>query len=570
MRLSAVVVLLAAASYAEEADLILKNGRIVTLEKARPIVQALAARDGRILALGSNAQIAKYTAKRVIDLQNATAVPGLIESHGHFMGLGQMKMNLNLMGARNWSDIVAMVGAAAKEAKPGEWVIGRGFHQSKWEKAPSPNVQGFPLNTELSRVSPNNPVLLTHASGHAAIANDAALKLAGIDGSTKNPTGGEILRDTSGRATGVLNETAQGLVGRAYSDYQKKRPLAERVAEARRQVSLAAQESLSKGITTFVDAGSGTDVVDLLKTMAGEKSLPLRLWVMLRIPSSELPKAPAYRTIGYGDGFLTVRAFKRQIDGALGSRGAWLLDPYADLPSSAGLNTEDPQDIRKTAEFAIQNGFQLCVHAIGDRGNREVLDIYEQAFRAHPDKNDLRWRMEHAQHLSAADIPRFAKLGVIASMQPIHCTSDAPYVLARLGPKRAEEGAYVWRKLIDSGATVATGTDVPVEDVDPIANFYAAVTRRLKDGSTFYPSQRMTREEVLRSYTINGAYAAFEEKDKGSLAVGKLADVTVLSQDLLRVAEDKLLGTQVLYTIVGGRVAYQQKESGAGTPSNKR
>jgi len=265
---------------------------------------------------------------------------------------------------------------------------------------------------------------------------------------------------------------------------------------------------------------------------------------------------------GAGDDHLTVRAIKRQIDGALGSRGAWLLEPYSDLPpgtpNASGLATEEPADIRKTAELAIANGYQLCVHAIGDRANREVLNIYESVFKEHPDKKNLRWRIEHAQHLSAADIPRFAALGVIASMQGIHCTSDAPYVILRLGPKRAQEGAYVWQKLMKSGAVVSNGTDTPVEDVDPIACFYASVSRKLKDGSVFFADQRMSRMEALRSYTWNNAYAAFEEGTKGSLKAGKLADVTVLSKDILTIPEDEIPSAKVDYTIVGGKVVYER------------
>ncbi len=264
--------------------------------------------------------------------------------------------------------------------------------------------------------------------------------------------------------------------------------------------------------------------------------------------------------LGEGDQHLTVRAIKRQIDGALGSRGAWLLAPYSDLPAGtpniSGMNTEDLGDIRKTAELAIAYGFQLCVHAIGDRANREVLNIYEAAFHEHPDKKNLRWRIEHAQHIDPADIPRFGLLGVIASMQGIHCTSDAPYVIARLGSKRAEEGAYVWQKLMKSGAVVSNGTDTPVEDVDPIACFYASVSRKLKDGSVFFPDQRMSRMEALRSYTANNAYSAFEEDSKGTLRVGKLADITVLSKDILTIQEDEIPTAKVDYTVVGGKVMY--------------
>src|SRR5205085_2459488 len=259
-----------------------------------------------------------------------------------------------------------------------------------------------------------------------------------------------------------------------------------------------------------------------------------------------------------GNNYLTVRAIKRAIDGALGPHGAWLLEPYEDLPGSAGLNTSSIESIRETARLALKHNCQLCVHAIGDRANRETLNIFEDTFKAHPDRKDLRWRVEHAQHISAADIPRFGQLGVIAAMQGIHCTSDAPYVLLRLGATRAEEGAYVWQKLIKSGAIVGNGTDAPVEDVSPLASYYASVSRKLKDGTVFYPDQRMSRQEALKSYTWNNAYAAFEESLKGSLDVGKLADVTVLSRDIMTIPEDEILSTDVVYTIVGGKVAYDR------------
>ena len=547
--------------YAQPADLVLRNGKIVTLEASAPQVQALAARGGKIVALGTNQQMQRYigSSTRVIDLRGRLATPGFIEGHGHFTGLGSSKMMLNLRDAKNWDQIVAMVAAAAREAKPGTWILGRGWHQAKWDPPPSLNVQGFPLHEALSKVSPNNPVWLTHASGHAGFANAEAMRLAGVDKNTPNPPGGAILKDAQGNPTGLFNEQSQGLVFHALTTYREHLPAAELAAEARQQVDLAARECLSKGITTFQDAGSPLPTVDLLKSMAEENKLGLRLWVMLRTSNAILePNLRKYYMTGVGDNHLTVRAIKRMMDGALGSRGAWMLEPYSDLPSSSGLATADPTDIRKTAELAIANGYQLCVHAIGDRANREVLNIFEAVFKEHPEKKDLRWRIEHAQHINAADIPRFAKLGVIASMQGIHCTSDAPFVILRLGPKRAEEGAYVWQKLMKSGAVVTNGTDTPVEDVDPIACFYASVSRKLKDDSVFFPDQRMSRMEALRSYTVNNAYSAFEESSKGSLALGKLADVTVFSKDILTIAEDEIPQAQADYTIVGGKVMYQR------------
>ncbi len=544
----------------EPADVILVNGRIVTLDEDRPEVEALAVRGDRIAALGSNSEIEAYQGPDTerIDLQGKLAIPGFIEGHGHFTGIGQAKMSLDLMKVKNWDEIVSLVEQAVQESQPGVWIVGRGWHQDKWDPPADPNVEGLPIHDSLSRVSPDNPVLLTHASGHASFANAKAMELAGIDRETENPDGGEIVRDPRGRAIGAFRETAQGLVRRAMAQDRAGRSESEVQAERVKQVELAAQECLSKGITSFQDAGSSFDTVELLKSLVDQGKLPLRLWVMLRVGNDALSqRTEEYPIIDYGDKRLTVRAIKHSIDGALGSHGAWLLEPYADLPSSSGLNTTPVAVVRETAKLAIENGFQLCVHAIGDRANRETLDVFQEAFEAHPDKTGLRWRIEHAQHVHPDDQPRFAELGVIASMQAIHCTSDAPWVPDRLGEERAKAESYLWKTLMESGAVVTNGTDAPVEDVSPIASFYASVSRRLPDGTVFLPEERMSREEALRSYTINNAYAAFEENDKGSLSVGKLADITVLDRDILTAPEEEIPGTKVVYTIVGGKVEYR-------------
>ncbi|MGB6944775.1 MAG: amidohydrolase [Bryobacteraceae bacterium] len=552
-------------AFAQPADLVLRNGKLVTLEKSAPEEQGLAARGGKIVAVGSNKTVDGLIGRmtRVIDLQGRLAIPGLIEGHGHFTALGASKMMLDLRGARNWDEIVAMVAVAAREAKAGTWILGSGFHQAKWDRPPQPNVRGFPAHDSLSRISPRNPVWLTHASGHAGFANAEAMRLAGIDKDTPDPEGGEILRDSHGDPTGLMNERAQDLIQHVLDSYRARRTPAELEAELRQQIQLAERECLSKGITTFEDAGSPLATVDLFRKMAEHGELGLRMWVMLRAPQSELAaNLRRYYMIGVGNDHLTVRAIKEYMDGALGSRGAWLLAPYSDLPANAshrtGINVEEPQYIQKPAELAIDNGFQLCTHAIGDRANREVLNLYEAVFREHPDKKNLRWRIEHAQHLDPADIPRFGELGVIAAMQGIHCTSDGPFVIARLGRQRAEAGAYVWQRLMKSGAVVGNGTDTPVEDVDPIQCYYASVSRRLKDGTVFFPDQKMSRMEALRSYTINNAYAAFQEGIKGSLKVGKLADVTVLSGDILTLPENQIRSAKVDYTIVGGKVIYER------------
>jgi predicted amidohydrolase YtcJ len=544
------------------ADLILVNGKIVTVDDRVPSATWLAVRGDRIAALGADPKaFNRYVGEgtEIVDLGGALTIPGIIESHGHFTGLGQSKTVLDLTKARSWDDIVAMVAAAVAEAKPGDWILGRGWHQEKWDRAPEPHIDGLPVHGALSKVSPANPVLLEHASGHSALANAKAMELSQITRTTTDPDGGEIVRDAKGEPIGAFIETAQSLVRYQAGHFTPE----EARARTRKLVELASRECLVHGVTTFHDAGAGFSTVDLYKQMAEEGALPVRLYVMLGADSRSLAeRGAAYRMDGFASNHLTVRTIKRLMDGALGAHGAWLLEPYADLAAGAanpaGLNTESIEEMKATAKFAIENGFQLATHAIGDRGNRETLDIYEEAFKAHPGKTDLRWRIEHAQHLSPADIPRFHALGVIPAMQAIHCTSDAPWVLKRLGEKRAEEGAYVWRKLMDAGSAIPNGTDVPVEPIDPMSCFFAAVTRKLKDGTTFFPGQRMTREEALRSYTINGAYAGFEEDRKGSLTPGKLADITVLSRNILTCPEDDIPGTEVLYTIVGGKVLYHK------------
>ena len=545
----------------EAATLVLRNGKIVTVDETRPEAQAVAVRGDRIVAVGSNEEIQRYinSSTQVIDLAGRLAVPGLIESHGHFMGLGQSKMTLDLMDVKDWNEIVSMVAAAARQAKPGEWIVGRGWHQEKWSSVPQPNVEGFPYHDELSKASPNNPVMLTHASGHASFVNAAAMAAANLTPQTPDPAGGEILKDKSGRPIGLLRETASGIVGRSLEAWRAKKTPEERTADARRQIELAVRASLEKGITSFHDAGSNFNTIDLFKQAAADGSLGIRLWVMVRDSNDNLrARLAQYRAVGLNSNHLTIAAIKVTADGALGSRGALMLEPYTDSPSSTGLPTTPIESIADTAKIAIDNNFQLCVHAIGDRANREVLNIYERTFAQYPAQKDLRWRIEHAQHIHPSDIPRFGKLGVIAAMQGIHATSDAPYVIARLGPQRAEGGAYVWQKLIQSGAIVANGTDVPVERIDPMASFYATVTRKTKDGSVFFGDQKLTREQALKSYTWNGAYAAKEESIKGSITVGKLADITVLSKDIMTIAEDEIPSTTAVYTIVGGKVAYRQ------------
>ena len=546
----------------EPADLVVRNGRLVTMDRERPEAQALAARGGRIVAVGTDAEVARFTGAntRTIDLQGRLAVPGFIEGHGHFVGLGESKLGLDLTGTTSWPQIVQAVAAAVGRARPGQWIVGRGWHQDKWTSPPQPNVDGFPTHASLDAVSPDNPVILTHASGHGVFVNARALALSGITRATRNPAGGEILRDAAGDPAGFLSENAERLVKRGAGE---PAPTAEEAAERLREaLRLADREAIAKGVTSFQDAGEPFAVIDGIRAAVDRGGVRVRLWVMARGSVAELAaNLDRYRIVGYVNDRLTVRAIKEYADGAMGSRGAWLLAPYADKPDSVGLPRPTMDTLPQVARLAIEKGYQLAVHAIGDRANREVLNVYETAFKNAGRRGvDLRWRIEHAQHLNGADIPRFAALGVIASMQPVHATSDGSWVGDRLGPARLEEGAYVWRKLLASGAALAAGTDVPVEDVDPIANYYAAVTRRLADGRVLTEGQKLTRMEALRVLTMGNAFAAFEESIKGSLTVGKLADVTVLSKDITTVPDDDIRSARVVYTIVGGQVVFSVQE----------
>ena len=546
------------------ADLVLINGVIYTADSLNPQVSALAVSADSILAVGSDEAVEALVGPetQVIDLQGRMAMPGFIEGHAHFMGLGESRMILDLTKARSWEEIVGMVGNAASESEPGAWIAGRGWHQEKWDSLPpGPLVDGVPAHRSLSQASPENPVLLEHASGHAAFANELAMRKGAVSAETLDPPGGEIVKDVRGEPTGLLRETAQRLVSSAMNADLDQRTEEQILAEKYRQAELAAEAALENGITSFHDAGASFETIDFFKKLVDEGRLPLRLYVMVggEPPDSLDAHLADYRMIDYGD-MLTVRSIKQVIDGALGSHGAWLLEPYEDMTTSAGLNTGSIEAIRRSAEIAAANGFQVNTHAIGDRGNREVLDIYQEFLATTSDPTGQRWRIEHSQHLHPDDIPRFGALGVVASMQAVHCTSDGPWLPKRIGDQRAQEGAYVWQSLWRTGAVVTNGTDAPVEDVDPIPSFYASVARRLSDGTVFYPEESLTREQALEAYTINNAYAAFQEDKLGSLAPGKWADVVVLSRDIMTAPEEEILDAEVVYTIVGGEVAYGRND----------
>lgn len=561
-----VIVLLSACSEKRKpADLIISGGTIYTVDEKQPKVEAVAVTGDRIVYAGTlkGAEDFKGEKTQMLDLKGKVMTPGWVEGHGHFMGLGFNELELDLMNVKSYDELVEKVKEAVAKAKPGQWILGRGWHQDKWDQKPSKMVKGFQTHELLSAASPNNPVFLRHASGHAGFANAKAMQLAGVNQlsveklSKDMNEGGEIIKDELGNPTGIFNERAQSLI----SNYIPK----ETEETNSKALELAIQASLKNGITSFHDAGASRTSIELFKKFKQEGKLQTRLYVML----TGFDPSLVYEYFRMGPvidstGLLTIRSVKLNCDGALGSRGAWLLEPYTDRTDFSGMATLSMDTVAKISIEGLKYGFQICSHAIGDRANREILDRYEAAFKGNPEKaKDARFRIEHAQHLAPSDIPRFGQLGVIPAMQAIHLSSDRPWAIERLGEKRIKEGAYMWQSLLKSGAKVVNGTDVPVEPINPIASFFASVTRQTLKGEPeggYEPAEKMTREQALKSYTLDAAYGAFQEKILGSIEAGKLADFTILSQDIMTVPDNQILSTKVEMTIFGGKVLYEAKK----------
>jgi hypothetical protein len=531
-------------------DLILHNARIYTMVADRPTAEAIAMRGDRITRVGTNADVLALggSTTRVVDVSGATIIPGLQDAHGHFTGLGASMQSIDLRGTTTYEQVVGLVRNRAAAARAGEWIVGRGWDQNDW-----PDKQ-WPTNELLSAASPNNPVYLTRVDGHAGLANRRAMDLAGVSEATADPAGGRLIRGAGNQPSGVLIDTAQALVS------SKIPPVGN--AQLEEQILLADRETRRLGLTLVHDAGTDGRTVEAYKRLIDAGRLKTRLYVMLRGPLPTLQQAFDQGPIAdYGNHRLAVRAIKVVADGALGSRGAAMLEPYSDEAGTTGLLTTPPDEVYAQTLAASKAGFQTAIHAIGDRANRLVMDIFERVQREVPASGALRMRNEHAQILDRAEIPRFATLNVIASMQPTHATSDMPWVPARIGRERMEEGAYVWRKLLSSGATIASGSDFPVELANPMLGFHAAITRQDPAGqppSGWLPGERMTREEALASFTRNAAFAAHAETRLGTLEAGKLADLVVLSKDIMRVAPPEILTTTVRMTIIGGEVVYNQ------------
>ncbi len=535
---------------AEDVDLLLTNGNIYTFADKQPKAEAIAVKANRILFIGSNDDAKKFHAAKIVDLHGRTIVPGFTDSHCHIFGIGEREMRLNLEGANSLEDFLARVKQRVDKTDPGKWITGRGWIETFW-KPPQ-----FPTRQDLDKIAPNNPLFLTRADGHASIANSAALKIARIDNNTPDPFGGQILKK-NGEPSGMLLDNAQDLVARNIP----------KSTEAERQEALlrGIDREIRLGWCEIQNAGSHKEDIDLIRKAFEAGKIKIRFINAVYGPGQDaqnfLHDGP---TINAFDHHFTQRTIKVIFDGALGSRGAALLKPYSDASDTSGFLTEKPEELQPMFEEALRRGIQVETHAIGDRANRLILDFYEQAFKAVPPDNrkirDPRWRIEHAQIVDPDDIPRFARLGVIPSMQPSHAISDLFFAPARLGMDRLV-GAYAWQSFIKSGCIIPGGSDAPVERGEPMIEFYAAVARKSikgESGEGWHPEQAVSRENALKMFTIWPAYAAFEEKEKGSIEVGKLADFTVLSQDIMKIPEMEILETRNEMTVIGGEIIYSR------------
>ena len=530
-------------------DVVYTNANVYTLDPARPRAEALAIAGDRIVAVGSADQILalRQPATRIVDLGGHTVLPGLIDAHAHLAALGSYALGrIDLSEAKSFEEVVQAVEDRVKRAKKGEWILGGRWDHESWPG------RSLPTHDALSAVSPDNPVWLTRVDGHAGLANAAAMKLAGIGRDTPAPSGGEIIKDAAGEPTGLLVDNAEELIREVIPDGLRQTA----------DLLLKAQElCFAVGLTGVHDAGNAPADIAVYQELASSGRLKLRVYAM--VAGEHAIKYFEENGLTIGDR-LTVRSAKLYADGALGSRGAWLLEPYADRPQDAqgrpytGLNVMKPEFLRRIAEDGLRQGYQVCTHAIGDHANRAVLDAYAVALGRHPTENH-RFRIEHAQLLAAEDVPRFAKLGVIPAMQPTHCTSDMRWVYDRVGQRRAQ-GAYAWASLLRTGVRIAGGSDFPIESPNPFLGIYAAITRQDAAGQPaggWHPQERLTRQEALRAFTLDAAYAAFEEDTRGSLEPGKLADFVLIDRDIMTCEPREIVDTRVLQTIVGGEVVYQ-------------
>ncbi|MGB5032957.1 MAG: amidohydrolase [Saprospiraceae bacterium] len=551
------VLIFSACKVKEKADLIVYNANIYTADTINQGIEAFAIKNGYFIAKGTLDQISslKGDSTQMLDMEGRFVMPGLIEGHGHFLGLGESLINLNLLDTKSWDEIVHLVEEQVQTASPGQWIEGRGWHQDKWKGNSELTFNGYPYHDALSQISPLNPVVLYHASGHALIANKKAMELAGISTESQSPAGGRIVKDKNNKILGVFEENAMDLLTKAIEEDHNKLPLSTQQANIISKAIKASDHALKFGITSFQDAGTNLADMRILQKLCIDDILKIRLYVMLGGSTEQvMNEMDSLQVLNSDKEKFSTIAVKAYMDGALGSYGAMLLKEYADNPGALGQQITSTDELTQIAQKAASKNLQMCVHAIGDKGNREVLNLFQNVLGTSAKNEDRRWRIEHAQHIDPSDAPRFHELGVIASMQAVHCTSDAPFVAKRLGDDRAKNTSYIWRSLLDLNTHLANGTDTPVEKVNPFECIYAAVTRKNSStGFEFYSEQKMTRDEALKSYTIWNAYAAKEEKIKGSISVNKLADFIVLDHDLMTCKPEELLQTKVLQVYIGGK-----------------
>ena len=534
------------------ADLIIYGGTIYTVDSINSKVESVAVKDGKIYKIGYYNDVINLSNRQtqIINLKEKTMIPGFIEGHAHIMGTGYNQKNIDLLNTTSYNEIIEIVKNKAKQIPKGEWIIGRGWHQDKWTDSPEKLIKGFPTHDKLSESVPDHPVYLRHASGHASLSNMKAMELFNINKNSSDPIGGEIFKDLSGNPTGLFNEKAMSLITPPENTFQDHLDA----------LKMANDHAIENGITTFHDAGSDFKDIKAYKELAKNGELDLRLVIMLNGNNDSLlnyyyNNGPE---IGLYDNHLTIRSIKLYADGALGSRGAWLIEDYEDAEGEHGHIVTPVETLKRITKEGFQNGFQICTHAIGDMANREVLNIYNKHLE---ENNNKRFRIEHAQHIDLKDIPRFKELGVIAAIQGIHMSSDRPWAIDRLGKKRIVDSPYPWQKLYQSGAIIINGTDAPVEPINPLPSFYASVSRKTLNKTPlggYEPGEKMSRDLALRTYTINGAYAAFEEEIKGSIEVGKLADFTIMDKDIMTIDEDEILETNIEMTIIGGNIVYSR------------
>jgi hypothetical protein len=531
-----------------EANMLFVNGIVYTLDPENTVAQAIALRGNRIVAVGSTEELTKrYKADTVIDLQGKTVMPGLIDGHGHVLSEGSRLLTLDLDGTTSPEQIADSVSTRTAEFGAGHWIIGRGWNQNVWEK------KDFPTHELLDKAAPENPVVLWRVDGHAIWANQKVLDIAGVNAQTADPPGGKIYRDAKGNPTGVLVDNAMDLIEKSMPELSAD--------EIEKRLKLALNECAQLGLTEVGDMGVDQQTINIYKKIIDEGECPIRIYAAILGSDTWQHYLETGREIGYGNGLLTVRAVKLYMDGALGSRGAALFDEYNDDPGNRGLTIMREGEIDTVCAEAIEHGFQVCIHAIGDRGNNIVLNEYEKALQNLPkDAPSPRWRIEHAQVLKESDIPRFEQLGIIPSMQPTHATSDMYWAETRLGSDRLK-GAYAWRAILQTGSIIVGGSDFPVESPNPLWGIYAAITRSDKTGypeEGWHPEQKMTRLEAVRAFTTWASYGEFQENYKGTIEPGKWADLTVLSKDIMEVPPSEILDTQVEMTIVNGKVVYQK------------